>query len=210
MKNLLKRIPYTAIGILYLLWLAFDVYSFHSSSTSELGQKITQITQAKAEKKQLDERAQQALQAEKLLELKKVELRQLSTELAEMQTSFTDTLDVPGFLRLITTEGKKVNLRLSSVKPSKGDRAEFWVAHNFDVSFNGVYAQVVGFIQRLSQVQYIVRVDTLEVKRVGSPDRQLVELKGTLRITAYTYNPSAADERVREMNAHKEAGKSGG
>src|SRR5436189_273350 len=69
-------------------------------------------------------------------------------------------------IKMIDTEAKKVGLRIGGIRPAgeKKSQDEFYYENTFTVAFKGIYAQVVVFLERLSKVSRIVRVDELNIE----------------------------------------------
>lgn len=198
-KDLLNKLPYLLICVLFMGKLAWDYFDFIESPASDLGQKKQTVQLLIEDVKNLNAKKDEAETFLKTLESKKMSIRNLAKELAEMKIEFNEEIDTPGFLKQISTEAKKIGLRVQGIKPLKSQQKENYVEHQFNLQFAGVYPQVISFIQRMARVQHVVKVDNLNIKRVGSPDNKLVEINGSLSISAFTYHSTSADEKAGKL-----------
>lgn len=213
LKDILRKVPYLILCLAYAAKLGYDYYSFMNDPASPLIQKQGQITQAQSRVEGLQTKLKQANEFFNSLERKRTEMRALAVELSEMKVSFTDELDVPAFIKQVATEAKLVRLRVSSIQPNKVLRESYYAKHVFDLDYSGAYVQLLAFMQRLSSVPNIVRIEGFQVKTRGDASRKVVEIDGRLRIAAFTYAGSAADDKAKELSAPKaqpqDAGKAG-
>ena len=79
------------------------------------------------------------------------------------------------------------------LEPGMPKTVEFYVQQPFVMAFKGVYIQLMVFLERMSNVQKIVRVDSFSMKPVSSSRSRYVEIEGVVELKAYRYLASAAD-----------------
>jgi Tfp pilus assembly protein PilO len=84
------------------------------------------------------------------------------------------------------------------MKPTTKKDADGYVEQAFELGFRGVFVQLMVFLDRLSQVQKVVRVDTMAMRPVTASFSRYVELEGTLQIKTYAYATSNADKLSKE------------
>ncbi|MGZ3687095.1 MAG: type 4a pilus biogenesis protein PilO [Bdellovibrionota bacterium] len=193
-KEILNKIPYTAILVAFLGYLAWDCYTFLNDAQSPLLQKQGQIESIKKENAGLQVKIRAANDFFHGLDAKRAELRALAVTLDEMKGTLSESLDIPSFVKMVVTEAAKVGLKVMSIKPTDAKKSEYYIEQAFDLSFRAVYVQLVLFIERLSNVERIVRVDNFDIHRTGSSISPYVELGGTIQIKTYRYLGSKADD----------------
>jgi Tfp pilus assembly protein PilO len=201
LKEILEKIPITMLVGGYAIWLGYGWYEFTTSPESPLGLKMSEVESVKSENAKLENKLKEMQAFIRALDAKRTEIIRLAEQLAGMKASLSESLDVPEFLKMVNTEARKVGLTRIEVNPRDIKPKEYYAEHNFEMKFRGVYVQLFVFLDRLSQVQQIVRADDFSVKPIGSAMSRFVELEGTVRIKAYRYLGSKADEVAREGGA---------
>lgn len=193
-KDLLEKIPATMILIAYLGWLGFDYYTFNSDAGSALNMKQGELKAAEEEVAKLKTRVRQTQEFLKSLDGKRLEMRRLAQDLEDTKAVLTDSLDVPQFMKQVLTEAQLVGLTVKSLKPGEVTKQEYYTQQVFELTFRGVFVQLLGFLDRLSSLQKIVRVDTFSIKPVSKSSARIIELEGAVQLKAYRYAGSKADE----------------
>ncbi|MCM2276756.1 MAG: type 4a pilus biogenesis protein PilO [Oligoflexia bacterium] len=194
LKEILQRIPFTLLLVVYLAYLAYDLHAFNSDEASDLNLKKKEVAAAQEDLAKLNKKVEQTKEFMRSLNTKREELRKLAQELEDTKAVLTETLDVPAFMKLVLTEAQRVGLTVQSIKPGEVSRQEYYAQQLFDVSFRGVYVQLIGFLDRLANLQKIVRVDDFTMKPISSSSARHVELEGMLQLKAFRYAGSKADE----------------
>lgn len=182
-------------GILNLLfaavaaYLGWDYYSFTTDPTSELGSRQVLLDQKRTDVATKERKIADAKTFYQNLERKRDELRRLSTELATMKSTLTENNDVPAFMKLVLSEAKRVGLAVTSLSPLPSATKQYYVEQPFDLNFQGVYVQLIAFLDRLAQAERIVRVDDFAVKPRANVSRgsRFVELEGVIKVRSYVY-----------------------
>lgn len=190
----LHKFPFVPIAFLALGYFAYDYYSFKTDPASPLVGVQNQIDGTRAENQQLQARVQQAEGFIAALDGKRNELKSLTSELAEMRASLSEEIDVPQLIKLFATEAKKVGLIVTSIKPGTERKREYYTEIPFEVKFQGYYVQLMTFLERISNVQRIVRIDNFEIRSGTQASDRFIQLNGNLEILAYRYLGSHADE----------------
>ena len=207
LKNVLNRIPYAMLVAGVILYLAYDWYTFETDLASPKLVKNAEIARLQDERQKLLTKVKEAEEFYRNLEAKRQELRTLATELSEMKAALSDEFDPSAFMKVILTEAKKLQLRVEDFAPTGKNQQEFYIEYEYGLKFKGLFAQLVGLMKRLSSVQTLVRVDDFEVTPSAPPTARYVELKGNIKIKAYRYAASAADQKAEELK--KQQGKGG-
>lgn len=184
------------IFALLLVYLGWDHYSFLSDESSELGQKVSQITQKNAAILVSEKKLADAKDFYRNLERKRAELRALSNELSTMKSTLTEAPDPPGFMKLVLKEAKRVGLTVTSLSPLPSQTKQYYIEQPFDLAFQGVYVQLIAFLDRLAQAERIVRIDDFTVKPRNAASRgsRFVDLEGTIKVRSYVYLGTQEDE----------------
>lgn len=194
LKEKIKKAPVGVLLVGYLAFLGYDYYHFITDPQSSLQQKTTLFSELKKENVKLKNKVQQADEFFKTLDQKRSELRGLTQQLQEMKGTLSDQLDVPSFVKMVVTEANRVGLTVLSIKPTDTKNSEFYVEQAFELNFRGFFVQLLVFLERLSNVERIVRADNFEVKNLGSSASNYVEVGGVVQIKTYRYLGSKADE----------------
>ncbi|OFZ71793.1 MAG: hypothetical protein A3K03_04210 [Bdellovibrionales bacterium RIFOXYD1_FULL_44_7] len=190
----IKKFPLGLLLALYLGYVGFDLYSFINMDDSPLLQKKAVLAGLKKSNIELQRKIQTSQEFYKNLDAKKVELRQMAQKLDEMKGTLTEEMDTAGFVKMVITEAKKVGMTVQSLKPKGSRPKELYVEHSFDLTFKAVFVQLVVFLERLSNLQKIVRIERFSLRPVTASSARFVELEGIIELNSYTYISSKADE----------------
>jgi Tfp pilus assembly protein PilO len=193
LKEILERIPVGMLVALYVGYLGYDAYTFVNASDSPLGQKSAELQTVQKENGDLQVKIKKANDFFKSLDAKKAELRTLAQTLDDLKTTLSTETDVPGFMKMAVTEAKRVGLAVMGIKPLAEVEREYYKEQPFELEFRGVYVQLLVFLDRLSNVQNIVRVDDFDIKPIGLSTSRFVELDGVVKIKTYKYVGTKAD-----------------
>lgn len=182
-------------GILNLLffvimaYMGWDYYSFTTDPTSDLGQRRQGLDDKRMDIATKEKKIADAKSFYQSLEKKRDELRKLSTELATMKSTLTENNDIPAFMKLVLNEAKRVGLSVTSLSPLPSQAKQYYIEQPFDLAFQGVYVQLIAFLDRLAQAERIVRIDDFSVRpRAGtSRGSKFIELEGTIKVRSYFY-----------------------
>ena len=194
LKEILNKLPLTAILVVFLGWLAYDYHDFTNSPDSPLLQKQGNLESLKKSNQEAVTKIKEANEFFRALDVKKSELRALAQQLSEMKATLTEDLDVPNLIKGVITEARKVGLTVVSIKPTEAKKYEYYGEQAFELAFKGVYVQLLVFLERLSSFERIVRIDNIDMKRISSSVATYVELGGVIQLKAYRYLGSKADE----------------
>jgi Tfp pilus assembly protein PilO len=192
-KEILDKVPFTLIVAAYLGSVAYDYQQFNTDPGSPFVMKQSEVNAAKVSKAKLEGKLKEAVAFAKTLDAKRNELRGLAVELQSMKETISENLDVPSFMKMTITEAKKVGLNIQSLKPKGSQPKEFYSEELFQMTFKGVFVQLLAFLQRLSNVAELANVENFEMKSIGSKRGRYVELEGMVEIKAYKYLGSKAD-----------------
>lgn len=198
LREIMNRIPIALVALAYLAHTGWKAWEFHHTEESPLIQMNNQISSKRDDTARLTEKVRQLTQFKATLDQKRAEVQNLAIELDGMKSTLNESLDVPGFMKTIVTEAKRVGLNVVGLKPATEVSKEYYVEHAFEFKFKGVYVQLMVFMDRLSQIQNIIRVDDFQIKPIGSSVSKYVELDGTVLIKTYHYQRSKADELPRK------------
>jgi Tfp pilus assembly protein PilO len=199
LKDILERIPYTLVLVAALGYIGFGYYQFRTSADSPLTQKTLQVSKTTKENDDLATRIKGVREFYRSLDTKRMELRQLAQQLDEMKATLSDQLDVPSLIKLFVTEAAKVGLTVASIRPTTTKNEDYYGYQSFDLEFRAVYVQLLVFLERLSTVDRIVRIEKLRAAPTNAAGQssQYVELSGSIELKAYKYLGTKADELGR-------------
>lgn len=197
-KDLLEKIPFTLLAIAYGAYTGWGYFQFMTSEESVLFSKKTEYEAIQTETNSLKTRVEKTRQFLNTLDQKRVELRRLAQELEGTKATLSETLDVPGFMKTVITEAQRVGLTVVSLKPGDQTKRALYYEQPFNLEFRGVYVQLISFLDRIANLQKIVRAENLTLQPVSDQSAKYVELAGTVRLNAYRYIGSKADEIVKQ------------
>lgn len=212
LRDLLDRIPMTLLVILFAAYVGYDYLQFLgdapfvSNPNAPLLLKKKEVEAMTTENAKLKQRVDRLQDFMKNLEGKRAELRRLALDLEAMKTTLPENLDIPDFMKTVVTEAKKVGITVVGLKPTESFSKEYYGEQAFDFQFRGVYVQLLVFLERLSSIQKIVRVDNFSIKPMRDDPSRFVELEGVVQIKAYRYLRSKADELGKTEAANKAGG----
>jgi Tfp pilus assembly protein PilO len=200
-KAILDKIPAMLLLAAILGYLGYGHYQFVTDPSSPLLQKTAEVTTAEAQKTELKNKLKAAQEFFLSLEKRRLELRALAKELEELKVSLSETLDIGALIKTVVGEAAKVGLSVSSIKPTDLKESEYYSEQSFALGFHGVYVQLVVFLQRLANLEKIIRVDNFDMRLASSPTAQYVSLDGTLQLKSYRYKASKADDLGKDPKA---------
>jgi Tfp pilus assembly protein PilO len=199
------------IFVLVIFTFGYDYYTFENDADSPLNTKKAEIVAMQTKIAGLQTKVKQAEEFYRTLENKKAELRRYAEQLSELKATVSESLDVPAFMKLIVTEAKKVGLGVVGLKPTKLTLHKYYAEQAFEMSFQGVFVQLLVFLDRMSHAQKIVRVDNFAMKPKSGNIGKFIELVGTVEIKSYYYINTPEDEigKTPPGGASAPAGKAG-
>ena len=210
-KELLNKIPYSLVTVGLLAWMYMDYFKFERGDDSPLAVQKKKLVAEQTEVNNLKKKIEDAKQFYLTLENKREELRAYVTKLAEMKATLSEDVNKPVIMDLITTEAKKAGLKVESIAPSPEKKQEYYIRQPFAFKFKGVYAQLLIFLNRLSDLKRILRVEEFKLipdSRIRLGD-QVTLLDGEITVYAFSYNSSQADEIINKQNTPAAAASGG-
>jgi len=196
-KEIIDKVPITLILLGYLGYVGFQYYEFENDDASPKMAKMREITGLKDANKKYESQYKELNTFVRSLEQKKIEMRELAKQLQEVKAGLSEDIDVPGFMKMVTTEGKKLNLSILALKPIGHNNHEFYGEVNFSLTYRGVFLQLVAFLERLSSLSRIIQIDKLiatsSVVNSGTRSGQLVLLNGEMNLKVFKYIGSHED-----------------
>lgn len=205
LKTLLEKLPVVPILIAAAAYLGWDYYSFTTDPSSALMQKQQQIVSVKQDTATAQAKLQKAQEFFRTLEGRRSELRQLAIQLEEAKASISEQLDVSSFIRMVVAEANKVGMTVLGIRPTESHSEEYYVEQSFELKFKGVFVQLVVFMDRLANLEKIIRVGAIHLKPISSADNEYVELDGSVQLNTYRYRGSKADDLTKAASAQSAA-----
>jgi Tfp pilus assembly protein PilO len=190
----LKNIPFFLLFIIYLGWLGVQAYQFEFSSDGAVETHKIKIDTLKNEITSLKKKVVEAKEFEKSLDTNKEDLRKKVKKMFEYESMFSERIDVPSLMKLLLTEAKRVDLKLEKIEPVSQSLKEFYVEQEFKMKLNGDYTKMLLFLQRIAQMQRLMRVNEVELTaNSNSTSVSSQKLSGIFSIKAYRYTNSKED-----------------
>jgi len=190
----LKNIPFFLLFILYLGWLGVQTYQFEFSSEGAVEMHKTKINTLKSDIAGLKKKVVEAKEFEKSLDTNKEDLRKKVKKMFEYEAMFSERIDVPNLMKLLLTEARRVDLKLEKIEPLPQALKEFYIEQEFKMKLNGDYIKMLLFMQRIAQMQRLMRVNDVELVALSNASASSSQkLSGTFSIKAYRYTNSKED-----------------
>lgn len=191
----LIRVWAPIVGLAFAGFYAYGYYfTFLDDPASPLSTRKAELKAIRGQNQALEKKVQELEEFKRQLEAKKEEVRSIAQQLSETKGALEDDVRMPDFMKMLVSEAKRVGLAVQSITPSRKQAQEYYFEYPVELKFRGIYAQVFSFMNRLSNLQRIVRVDRFEMKPVSSAASKYVELEGVLQIKTFSYVGSKADQ----------------
>jgi Tfp pilus assembly protein PilO len=190
----LRKVPVAMLFVVFGAYVAWDWYGFNNDPESPMIQAKTQLVEIRKETERLQGKVKEAQEFMRSLETKRMEIRKLAQELEEFKGTLHTSIDVPNFMKLMATEAKKVGLTVLGIRPGEMRERQYYGEQTFTFGFRGIYVQFLVFLDRLSNIQNIVRADRFDIVPVSASQSRFVELEGTVHIRAFRYLGTQADD----------------
>jgi Tfp pilus assembly protein PilO len=197
LKGLLDKLPIIPALVAALGYLGWTYYTFTTDPSSPLLQKQQQVASLQAETTAIKAKLQKAQDFFRTLEGRRSELRQLALQLEETKASLSEQMDVSSFVRMVVDEANKVGMTVVGIRPTENHKEEYYAQQSFELKFHGVFVQLVVFMERLANLERIVRVGEIRLKPASVASNTFVELDGVLQLNTYRYLGSKADELTK-------------
>ena len=198
---------YLAILLLMIVgYFGYDYNSFYNDPASPLLVKREEVNSLNQTIEEKERKREESKAFFKTLEAKRAEVRALVEQLGAMKQTLSENSDVSGFSKYLFTEAKKIGLTMSSLAPSPRVKQSFYEELPFQIAFSGLFVQVVAFLERISQADRIVRIESIQLKpKTGQANARFPELEGTALIKTFLYLGTQEDEMGKDR---ADAGKS--
>jgi Tfp pilus assembly protein PilO len=205
----LQKVPIGLVFAAYVGYAAWDWYSYNNDAESPLIMRRVQLEADRKDIEVIQKKIKEATEFYKSLDQKRVELRKLAQQLDDLKGTINATIDVPGFMKLIATEAKKVGLNVLGIKPGEQKEAQYYAEQPFTFGFRGLYVQFMVFLDRLANFQTIARADSFKIHPIGAAGSRYVDLEGEIQIKAFRYLGTKADDIASGKSGAKAGGGSG-
>ena len=199
LSEILERFPFIWVFIGFLAYVGYQYYEFTTAPDSKLQVAHSQIEAKERERVDYETKLKAAKEFYRTFEVKRVQLRDYTLQLQSLKSTLSDRVDVPLFMKSLVQEAEKVGLVVSALKPSGQVKRDYYMEQSFDLSFSGVYVQLLVFLDHLANLDKIVRVENFDIRRKGSATAPYVELTGTVQVLTYSYLGTKADEVAQSI-----------
>ena len=192
----LNRIPWILIAFLVLGYFGWGYYDFLNNESSELNQEKARVVSIREDISRKTSKLKEVEQFRLTVDARRRQILEMKSRLEELKLAVSDTLDNSEFMDILNAEARRVGLDVVQLSHGTTGLKELYAEHPFKLSVRGVYLQFLVFLERLSKLQKIIRVDTFSVlPRPGAQiSRPLVELDVALDMKVFRYISSAADK----------------
>ena len=95
-------------------------------------------------------------------------------------------------IKLLINEAKKIELKVEKIEPGKKNPKEFYSEQEFKLDIRGSYQQILLFVQRVSSLQRILRIEGFSFKPVATGSSSAISAQ--LSVRAYQYSMSKEDQ----------------
>lgn len=198
-RTIIDKIPINLIMFVLLAYKGYDVYVFMNDPQSDLNQRVATIEELQGDLQKLELRVKEIEKFKQVLDQKRESLRMVAQELESLKASLGSEIDVPAFIKMVTTEARKLGMTVGSIRPAVVVQRDLYNEQAFEISFKGIYVQLLVFLQRLSKMQNIVRIESMDMHPVASAatsgPKRYVDLDGRIQIKAYSYRAPTAEEK---------------
>lgn len=196
--SLLGKIPFIPIALMFLLWQGYQYYQFENNPAYPKVSKEQEIAAQETELTRLQAEIQKAKAFEKSLDERRQKLSQLQEELSSIKLSIGESIELPIFIKEVVTEAKKLGITVTSYKPGPRKTLDFYNEQEFIFDIKGIYVQVMVFMERLSKLSRLIKVDDYALKPISSQTSKYVELQSQLVLKAFFYQKSKEDDIGRK------------
>lgn len=205
LKTLLEKLPVVPLILVAGAYLGWDYYTFTTDPSSPLLTKQQQVVTVQQDTATTKAKVIKAEEFFRTLEARRSELRQLAIQLEEAKASISEQMDVSSFVKMVVAEANKVGMTVLGIRPTESHDEEYYTQQSFDLKFHGVFVQLVVFMERLANLERIIRVGEIHLKPISAQNNQYVELDGRLQLNTYRYRGSKADELTKAASAQSSA-----
>jgi len=197
----MKNLP-NIVLLFSALFLGFKAYEFFLDPNSEYGVIKGRMEALETEIATKTQTVAAAKDFYSRLEAKRGEIRTLNEKLIGYKATLSETLDLPGFMKAILYEADRIGISLKSLTPDKNEKKNYYIEQTFDVTYAGVYVQLIAFLDRLSKSERIFRVDQFSIRPRGNlvGNSRFREIEGDLKIKTYLYLGSQEDQIASGTN----------
>lgn len=215
MREMMEKIPAMPLLGIILAYLAYDYYTFQTDPTSPLLTKQGEVTAAKDEITRLKGRVQQINDFVQQLDFKRSEYRALAARLEQTKAILVESEDQTDLKQKLLKEASSSGLQVKSLMPSNSlqvsekDKDDFYTVQQFEFKTTGIYFQYLAFLDRIANLQTIIRVEDLSFSANSPSTSKYVELKATMMLKAYS-QIKGADLNLRSAAGAKSAAAAGG
>jgi Tfp pilus assembly protein PilO len=196
-----EKVPFTLLLAVYIAYLGYGYYQFMNDESGEIHVKQAELRAARDDIQKLEKRVKTVSDFMQSLSVKKQELRQLAQDLQDTKVNLPETLDEADLMEIINLELNRAGLSYSHLTPLGKKSYEFYEASDFSFQSTGVFFQYLTFIESITSLRKILRVTEIKLTPVSPAWSSYVQLSGEMRISAYRYLGTKADELGNAANA---------
>jgi len=182
-----------------LLLIAFLDWTFWYGPTSEsLSMDRELLTQRRAELEEKRTKTDARAEAER-------ELRELTAELRRAEARLPDEREIADLLSNIAASGRAVGLDITLFRQKPEQYSDFYAQVPVQMEMRGSFHEVAQFLDRVRQLDRIVNIGDIKLKKPRVEDGEVVIDSGC---TATTFRfLQEAERKLREDQAKQGSGK---
>lgn len=192
MNDRLKNFPFTLIIAVYFGYLVYQYAEFQYFSDGQVEQHQVQMKAGSEEIAAMKRKLVEGQKFMSQLEDKKAELNGLRKKASDYQGMLSEDLEVPALIRILLTEAKKIQIRVDGIEPTQRVQKPLYLEQEFKLDIKGNYSQIVLLVQRISQLQRILGIESYSFRPSNALNaRTSDQLDAKLSIKAYQYAENA-------------------
>jgi Tfp pilus assembly protein PilO len=197
--EMLDKLPLNFLVIAAVGYFGFQLYEFELAPSGAVARHEASKVAKTREIQTLTKKKEEAEVFISRLEEKRKELLALNDQLNNLQATLSEGLEVPTLIRLLSTEAANAGIKVEKTDLGTKKEKEFYIEQEFRLVTRGSFVQQVAFLNRISQLQRILRVEAFELVPKSPVSSKLVTLEGRFSIRAYQYAKSQVDELYRDV-----------
>ncbi|MBF0300734.1 MAG: type 4a pilus biogenesis protein PilO [Oligoflexia bacterium] len=184
-----------------VLYNSFEIFTSTQEEYSKINQELADVNAKIDDNKR---RNKKALEFEKNLEASKARIKEVSSQIENVQQQLPNTISDSEILDLFSKEANFMNIKNINLTPLKEEEKDFYFAKQYEVKGEGTYLQFLVFFERLSSSDRLLNVNSLALSPVSGKNKgRFQRLKLSSVMEAFRYNPAYGKEKFAEVETGK-------
>lgn len=175
-----------AFSFLIFGYFSWDLYHFMNEPDSELNLARIEIDRITAETIQIQKKLQETEDFVRSLDVIRNRIQTQTEQLDAAKSQMSDVFDVPGVVKAIVLEAKKIGLQVPVVMPRAIEVGQYFDEQAIELELRGVFFQFYVFLERLADMQRLLTVDNADFRADGKNGR-FTTLTSKIVVKIYRY-----------------------